>query len=33
MNVHFIKRVFKINDKDDTLDNLSATYLVKTLEM
>ncbi len=32
-DVHFIKKDFlKLNDKDDTLDNLSATYLVKTLE-
>lgn len=31
-DVHFIKKDFlKLNDKDDTLDNLSATYLVKTL--
>lgn len=31
--VHFMKKDFlKLNDKDDTLDNLSATYLVKTLE-
>jgi hypothetical protein len=31
--VHFIKKEFlKLNDKDDTLDNLSATYLVKTLD-
>ena len=32
-DVHFMKKDFlKLNDKDDTLDNLSATYLVKTLE-
>lgn len=32
-DVHFIKKDFlKLNQKDDTLDNLSATYLVKTLE-
>ena len=32
-DVHFMKKDFlKSNDKDDTLDNLSATYLVKTLE-
>ena len=32
-DVHFIKKDFlKLNDKDDTLDNLSANYLVKTLE-
>ena len=32
-DVHFMKTDFlKLNDKDDTLDNLSATYLVKTLE-
>ena len=31
--VHFIKKEFlRLNDKDDTLDNLSATYLVKSLE-
>ncbi len=31
--IHFIKKEFlKLNEKDDTLDNLSATYLVKTLE-
>jgi uncharacterized protein len=31
-DVHFIKKDFlKLSDKDDTLDNLSATYLVKTL--
>ena len=31
--VHFIKKEFlKLNEKDDTLDNLSATYLVKTLD-
>ena len=31
-DVHFIKKDFlKLNQKDDTLDNLSATYLVKTL--
>ncbi len=31
--VHFMKKKFlKLNDKDDTLDNLSATYLVKTLD-
>ncbi len=31
--VHFIKKEFlKLHDKDDTLDNLSATYLVKTLD-
>jgi uncharacterized protein len=30
--IHFIKKEFlKLNDKDDTLDNLSASYLVKTL--
>ncbi|CAM3879901.1 DHH family phosphoesterase [Arcobacter cloacae] len=31
--VHFIKKEFlKLSDKDDTLDNLSAIYLVKTLD-
>ena len=31
-DVHFMKKDFlKLSDKDDTLDNLSATYLVKTL--
>lgn len=31
--VHFIKKEFlKLNNKDDTLDNLSAIYLVKTLD-
>ena len=31
-NVHFIKKEFlKLSKKDDTLDNLSADYLVKTL--
>lgn len=31
-DVHFIKKDFlKLSEKDDTLDNLSATYLVKTL--
>ena len=31
--IHFIKKDFlRLNDKDDTLDNLSATYLVKSLE-
>lgn len=31
--VHFIKKEFlRLSDKDDTLDNLSATYLVKSLE-
>ncbi|MBP9491450.1 MAG: phosphoesterase [Aliarcobacter sp.] len=31
-DVHFIKKDFlKLSSKDDTLDNLSATYLVKTL--
>lgn len=31
--VHFIKKDFlRLNDKDDTLDNLSATYLVKSLQ-
>ena len=31
--VHFIKKeILRLNDKDDTLDNLSATYLVKSLE-
>ena len=31
-DVHFMKKNFlKLSDKDDTLDNLSATYLVKTL--
>ena len=31
-DVHFIKKDFlKLNSKDDTLDNLAATYLVKTL--
>lgn len=31
--IHFIKKEFlKLNEKDDTLDNLSANYLVKTLE-
>jgi oligoribonuclease NrnB/cAMP/cGMP phosphodiesterase (DHH superfamily) len=31
--VHFMKKEFlKLNDKDDTLDNLSAVYLVKTLD-
>ncbi|MDD2886871.1 MAG: phosphoesterase [Aliarcobacter sp.] len=31
-DVHFIKKDFlKLSAKDDTLDNLSATYLVKTL--
>jgi uncharacterized protein len=31
-DVHFIKKDFlKLSDNDDTLDNLSATYLVKTL--
>ena len=30
--IHFIKKDFlKLSDKDDTLDNLSASYLVKTL--
>lgn len=30
--IHFIKKEFlKLDDKDDTLDNLSATFLVKTL--
>ena len=30
--IHFIKKEFlKLNTKDDTLDNLSASYLVKTL--
>lgn len=30
--IHFIKKEFlKLSEKDDTLDNLSATYLVKTL--
>ena len=31
-DVHFIKKDFlKLSEKDDTLDNLSATFLVKTL--
>ena len=31
--VHFMKKEFlKLNNKDDTLDNLSAIYLVKTLD-
>lgn len=31
--VHFLKKKFlKLDKKDDTLDNLSATYLVKTLD-
>ena len=31
--VHFMKKEFlKLSDKDDTLDNLSAIYLVKTLD-
>ena len=31
-DVHFMKKNFlKLSNKDDTLDNLSATYLVKTL--
>ena len=31
-DVHFMKKDFlKLSNKDDTLDNLSATYLVKTL--
>ena len=31
--VHFLKKGFlKLDKKDDTLDNLSATYLVKTLD-
>ena len=31
--VHFIKKEFlKLSNKDDTIDNLSAKYLVKTLE-
>ena len=31
--VHFMKKEFlKLNDKDDTLDNLSAHYLVKSLD-
>lgn len=31
--VHFMKKEFlKLNESDDTLDNLSANYLVKTLE-
>ena len=31
--VHFMKKKFlKLNDKDDTLDNLGAAYLVKTLD-
>ncbi|MDY3199867.1 MAG: phosphoesterase [Arcobacter sp.] len=31
--VHFMKKKFlKLTDKDDTLDNLSAAYLVKTLD-
>ena len=31
-DVHFMKKDFlKLSSKDDTLDNLSATYLVKTL--
>lgn len=31
--VHFLKKKFlKLDKKDDTLDNLSASYLVKTLE-
>lgn len=31
--IHFLKKKFlKLDEKDDTLDNLSAKYLVKTLE-
>ena len=31
--IHFIKKDFlRLTDKDDTLDNLSASYLVKSLE-
>ena len=32
-SVHFMKKKYlKLDEKDDTLDNLSATYLVKSLE-
>ncbi|QKJ21898.1 DHH family phosphoesterase [Poseidonibacter lekithochrous] len=32
-NLHFLKKEFlRLDDKDDTLDNLSAKYLVKTLD-
>ncbi len=32
-NLHYLKKEFlRLDDKDDTLDNLSAKYLVKTLD-